>query len=139
MKTSCVVPVGMPWANTLNSPNWPTGMVPPDQSISLVTEVKVPSSVVTGLGSAVLTAVTCQPDPASGFSRMIGCSSGNWIFRPVTAALCDSFGTRKVRMASEVPRGRLDGLTVTWAAATAASSATRQSAHTAASPSFLII
>ena len=47
--------------------------MPPDQSISLTVEVNVPSSVVIGLGSAVLTVVTCHPDPASGFSTTIGC------------------------------------------------------------------
>ncbi len=44
---------GRPWARTLNSPNWPTGIEPPLQSISDTVEVNVPSSVVMGLGSTV--------------------------------------------------------------------------------------
>ena len=99
----------------------------------------MPSSVVTGFESAVFTTVTCQPEPASGFNRVIGWSSGNWTRNPVTAAVADSLGTRKVRMTSLVPCGMLDGLTVTWAPATAASRTTNASAHAAASPSFLII
>ena len=76
----------------MNTPNWPTGMEPPDQSISLTAEVNAPSSVVTGFFSAVLTVVTCHPDPASGFNTTIGWSSGNWTRKPVTVAVADSSG-----------------------------------------------
>ena len=82
----------------------------------------MPSSVVIGLVSVALTELTFQPDPASGFTSTIGCASGNWIRSPVTAAVADSLGTRNVRMASSVPCGSHDGLTVTWAAARPASS-----------------
>ena len=83
--------------------------------------------------------VTCHPDPASGFNTTIGWSSGNWTRKPVTVAVADSLGTRKLRMTSFVPCGTRDGLTVTWAPTTAASRTTTASAQTAASPSLLII
>ncbi len=137
MKTSCDAPVGMPCASTLKAPNWPTGMVPPDQSISLVMDVNVPSSVVMGLAKFVLTTATCHPEPASGLRRTIGCADGNWIFNPTTAAVGDSLGTRKVSTASEVPCGNDEGLTVTCAPAAAAVRRTATRAHAPARPSFL--
>ena len=42
-------------------------------------------------------------------------------------------------MASSVPWGRLEGLTVTWAPARPASSTTKASAHATTSPNFRII
>src|SRR6185437_921275 len=110
----------MPWASTLNSPNCPTPMVPPLQSISLVIDVNVPSSVVTGLGNADLVTVTCQPDPASGLTETMGWASGNWTLSPTTDAAADSLGTRNVRMTSDVPFGTAEGCTVTCADATVA-------------------
>ena len=89
----------------MKTPNWPVGIVLRLQSISEVTEVNVPSSVVIGLGSLVWTTLTCQPDPASGLTTAIGWSRGNWMRSPVTGAASDSLGTRKVRITSLVPWG----------------------------------
>src|SRR4029077_6694489 len=98
-------------------PNWPTGMVPPLQSTSETVAVNVPSSVVIGFASCGVCTVTAPPEPACGDTITMGWSIGNWTRSPVTSAKGDSLGTRNVRMASDVPAGTDDGLTVTCAPA----------------------
>src|ERR1700730_6744751 len=104
----------MPWARTLNTPNWPTGMLPPLQSISDTVDVKDPSSVLIGRARWAVCTFTVQPDPASGVTTTIGCVRGNWTRSPVTLATIDSLGPRKVKIASPVLWGGDAGLSATW-------------------------
>src|SRR6516164_5470382 len=114
-------------------------MVPPDQSISLVIELKMPSSVVIGRAKRAVRTATFQPEPASGFTTTMGWSRGNCTRNRVTLAVDDSFGTLNVSTASLVPWGIDEGLTVTCAAAESAPSANMIATSTATAPNLLLI
>src|SRR5215471_3285997 len=103
-------------ARTLNRSNAPGGM-PPDVAIQLTSVtavVKVPSSVVTGLGSGPVWVVNVHPGLSSTSTFRNGWSVGNCTSSRIVDAACSSLGTRNPNT-TEAPRGSDDGSTSTWA------------------------
>src|ERR1700722_326151 len=103
--------------------NCPGRICPPDQVTSETAVLKVPSSVVTGLGNLIVFTVAVQPGTGRTSSWAIGCVVGICTSILTVFALASSFGTWKVSSVVD-PAGTESGVTVTCAKAGAAKSST---------------
>ena len=133
LNTSVSVSVGSGPSEASNSWNWPGSIFPPVQVIFVTALLISPSSVFTGVGSFVLSALTVQPGTGLTDTNAIGWSVGSSMTTLVVEASSRSLGTRNVTFVHE-PCSAVPGLTVTWARAgpAVAARATAEAAVTAA-------